>query len=80
MPTNDHTTIRNEESIDTAPLDGTEIEVLADGEWQPVMWSERPVCMLGPTAYWPPGWVTSPACETDCNLPLDVQPTHWRPM
>lgn len=72
--------IRNEYPIDTAPLDGTEIEVLADCEWQPTMWSERPVCMLGPTYYWPPGWVTSPACQTDCNLPTDITPTHWRPM
>ena len=66
--------------METAPRDGTEIEVLECGEWQPTMWSERPVCMLGSLYYWPPGWVTSPSCNTDNNLPLDIKPTHWRPI
>ena len=66
--------------IETAPRDGTEIEVLEDGEWQPVMWSNERCCILGARAgAFPPGWATSPACNTDLNLPVDVNPTHWRP-
>lgn len=67
--------------IQIAPKDGREIEINYGTEDKPedvclAFWSERPVCMLGPTAYFPSGWATSgPA--TDRNLPLDP-PNYWR--
>jgi hypothetical protein len=37
--------------IDTAPRDGTEIELLVDGEWQPAVWSNERCCILS-SASW----------------------------
>lgn len=63
--------------METAPRDGTEIEVIEGGT---VFWSERPVCMLGSrNGGFPPGWATGHNSGTDYNLPVDP-PTHWRPL
>ena len=66
------------QSMDTAPCDGTEIE----GEYEDgpclIMWSERPVCMLGQrNGGFPEGWATAYSGGTDANLPMD-EPTRWR--
>lgn len=65
--------------IETAPKDGTEIEMLTvDNEVVRAVWSERPVCMLGSRCGgFPPGWATPFPGDTDPNLPLDAG-THWR--
>jgi hypothetical protein len=66
--------------IDTAPRDGTSIEVnygtVENPEVCLAVWSERPVCMGGPLIRYPPGWATN-GDETDSNLPLDP-PNYWR--
>ena len=68
--------------IATAPKTGIEIEVsYGDGSdpkeitW--AFWSDRPVCMGGPTVYIKPGWATGHNSGTDYNLPLD-EPKMWR--
>lgn len=68
--------------LSTAPLDGTEIEVLDEcGEWQAVVWSDGPVCLGGPPhGCYPAGWATGPSSGTDLNLPLNVTATRWRPL
>lgn len=68
--------------IETAPKTGIEIEIsYGDGNDAEntcfAMWSDRPVCMGGPTVYNKPGWVTGPSGECDTNLPLDP-PKLWR--
>ena len=65
-----------------APQDGTEIEIgyqLMSGKIAPcfAVWSERPVCMLGPRSAYPPGWATGPSSRAESNLPLDP-PRYWR--
>ena len=66
--------------MDVAPKDGTEIEGFYDGLPAIVMWSQRPVCMLGERCGgFPPGWAvghSDPNCDT--NLPMDP-PEFWRP-
>lgn len=61
-----------------APYDGTEVEVKWEsGDVSTACWSERPVCMGGPTVYREPSWATGPNSGTDRNLPLD-EPQWWR--
>ncbi len=60
----------------TAPRDGTEIRAKyfdqSDDEADYIVWSERPVCMLGPVnGGFPPGWATGRSSDTDTNLPID---------
>jgi hypothetical protein len=56
--------------ISTAPRDGTEIIGIYDeGEFQ-IFWSDRPVCMGGPTVMLKPGWATC-GQGVDYNLPMD---------
>jgi hypothetical protein len=69
--------------IDTAPKDGTTIEV-SYGDGSNVsdnclaFWSERPVCMLGSVnGGFPPGWAIAIESDADTNLPLDP-PILWR--
>lgn len=68
---------------ENAPRDGTEIEVGCkepDGSISEstAMWSDRPVCMLGPVnGGFPAGWATGFNSGTDTNLPID-QPDFWR--
>lgn len=67
--------------ISTAPKDGTVIEInygTAENpeENQLAFWSERPVCMGGPTVYIKSGWATA-GDNVDKNLPLDT-PNFWR--
>lgn len=70
--------------IETAPKDGTEIEVNYGTPEKPedvceAFWSQRPVCMLGNrNGGFPPGWATT-GNKTDKNLPLDP-PKYWRPL
>lgn len=70
--------------IETAPKDGTVIEVnygTADNPQEvcTAFWSDKPICMLGPrNGTFPPGWATS-GYECDKNLPLDP-PNFWRPI
>lgn len=62
----------------SAPKDGTTIEGLYDeGDIALICWSQRPVCMGGPTVYNKPGWATAPESDTDTNLPMDT-PLLWR--
>lgn len=68
-------------STDLAPKDGTVIEINYGTELLPedvceAAWSERPVCMGGPTVYNKPGWATAGG-DVDKNLPLDP-PNFWR--
>lgn len=65
--------------LDSAPRDRSEIELLHEGgEISSAVWSQRPVCMLGPVnGGFPPGWATSGADDCDSNLPLR-EVTHWR--
>ena len=67
------------QSIETAPKDGTEIEVeWADDDQSTVFWSDRPVCMLGSrNGGFSPGWATGYESGTDYNLPVDP-PKRWR--
>lgn len=69
--------------IDTAPKDGTTIEVAHDNEGEETsfaFWSDRPVCMLGERCGgFPPGWATAPEQNTDNNLPLS-EVIMWRPI
>lgn len=67
------------QTIETAPYDGTEIEVSYNGEdITTAFWSDRPICMLGSrNGGHEPGWATGYNSGTDYNLPLD-EPTHWR--
>lgn len=70
--------------ISTAPHDGTEIYIKdfgqTDDQAGTAVWSQRPVCMLGPVnGGYPPGWATGPNSGTDNNLPLDT-PDLWREM
>jgi len=64
--------------IETAPRDGTEIIGIYDnGDEVAIVWSERPVCILGHRAGgFPEGWATS-GRDTDGNLPMD-EPEYWR--
>lgn len=65
--------------IITAPRTGITIEVCNQVGEEPWLacWSDRPVCMGGPTVYRPPGWATPVDGDTDSNLPLD-EPVWWR--
>lgn len=66
-------------SMAEAPKDGTAIIALYEGDEEAsVMWSERPVCMLGSRCGgFPPGWATD-GSDTDGNLPVE-EPLMWRP-
>lgn len=56
--------------METAPKDGTEIVLhYPDGSSIWAFWSERPVCMGGPTVYQKPQWASGPSGDTDTNLP-----------
>lgn len=59
--------------MDTAPKT-TIIGLYEEGPMK-ITWSDRPVCMGGPTVSYPPGWATS-GIYTDDNLPMDP-PTAW---
>ena len=65
--------------LEDAPRDGTSIIGLYDDDEEAaIMWSERPVCMLGlRCGGFPAGWATD-GTETDRNLPMDA-PKAWRP-
>ena len=65
-------------SIETAPRDGRElIGVYENGEEVSMVWSRRPVCMLGQrNGGFPAGWATS-GRDTDRNLPID-EPHYWK--
>ena len=66
------------QDIATAPKDGTEIEGLYDGMPAIIMWSDRPVCMLGSrNGGFPPGWAAGYSADCDTNLPMDP-PEAWR--
>lgn len=70
--------------MENAPRDGTEIEIgyLVGNEIDAcvAMWSDRPVCMLGPrNGGFPEGWATGFSSHADTNLPLDP-PDFWRPL
>lgn len=69
----------NKQPIETAPKDGDSIiGIYDDGAECAIMWSERPVCMMGSRAGGhPAGWATD-GTETDYNLPMDA-PRYWRP-
>ena len=63
--------------MDTAPKDGTPIEGKYGDEVYGIVWSSRPVCMLGSKlGGFPPGWATDGE-DTDSNLPMDP-PEAWR--
>lgn len=67
--------------ISTAPKTGIVIEINYGTPETPkdvclAVWSQRPVCMGGPTVFRNPGWATV-GDETDKNLPLD-EPNFWR--
>lgn len=68
------------EPIETAPKDGRTIEFNYRTPDKPeislVFWSDRPVCMGGPTVYNKPGWATA-GDDVDKNLPLDPA-KYWR--
>lgn len=65
--------------IEDAPHDGSSIIGLYDdGDEAAIMWSDRPVCMLGSRCGgYPAGWATD-GTDTDYNLPMDT-PKAWRP-
>lgn len=65
--------------MEDAPRDGLSIIGLYDdGQEAAIMWSDRPVCMLGSRCGgYPPGWATD-GTDTDRNLPMDP-PKVWRP-
>ena len=70
-------------TMETAPKDGRDIEIsYGDGSNAEdnclAFWSERPVCMGGPTVMHKPGWATAGNDKCDKNLPLDP-PKLWRP-
>jgi hypothetical protein len=68
--------------IAEAPRDGTEIEGFDEigQSCGVVMWSNRPVCMLGPiNGGHKPGWATGFSSDTDANLPVEA-PVRWRPL
>lgn len=63
--------------IESAPKDGTVIEINYGTIELPedvclALWSQRPVCMGGPTVYNKPGWATA-GDKVDKNLPLDTK-------
>lgn len=62
--------------MDTAPKDRTIIGNYGNGEHASISWSDRPVCMGGPTVYHKPGWATPAGGVTDSNLPMDA-PESW---
>lgn len=68
--------------MDTAPRDGSTIELAYDEDGKETclaMWSEKPVCMLGPrNGTFPPGWATPIEADCDTNLPLSDPPLMWR--
>ena len=68
------------DDMDDAPRDGSSIIGLySDDEECAIMWSDRPVCMLGSrNGRFPEGWATD-GTETDANLPMD-EPLAWRPI
>lgn len=67
--------------IEIAPKDGRTIEFNYGTEQEPetalVFWSNKPVCMGGPTVYIKPGWATAAEGNTDTNLPMDAA-EFWR--
>jgi hypothetical protein len=64
--------------MQTAPKDGrTIIGKYGEGEEELIFWSDRPVCMGGPSVYNHAGWATSPEGDTDSNLPRDA-PMAWK--
>ena len=64
-------------SMEDAPRDGTGIIGLYNDGEAMIVWSKRPVCMLGPVnGGYPPGWATY-GPDTDSNLPMDA-PKAWR--
>lgn len=72
--------IDNWQPIATAPKDGRTIIVSWDEDGSNhdfAMWSDRPVCMGGPTVYNRPGWAVAPEGQAGTNLPLD-EPLLWK--
>ena len=68
------------QGMESAPTDGRDIEVLYNNDTAVyvAMWSDRPVCMLGPiNGGHPEGWATGNESRTDTNLPMDT-PDYWR--
>lgn len=64
--------------MEDAPRDGSSIVGLYDDGEAVIMWSERPVCMLGSRCGgYPAGWATN-GDGVDRNLPMDA-PKMWRP-
>lgn len=58
-------------TIDSAPKDREILGLHSDGSESPMFWSEKPICMLGPTnGSFPPGWATGISGESETNLPL----------
>lgn len=67
--------------IETAPKDGTIIEVSYDLELKErclAKWSDDRHCMLGRRAgSFPVGWATTEECPCEKDLPLDT-PLIWK--
>lgn len=64
--------------MNSAPKDGTTIIGKYGNDEHPIVYSERPVCMLGSRdGGLPPGRATSGDDSTDSNLPMD-EPEMWR--
>lgn len=63
--------------MEMAPRDEN-IVGLINGDEVAMVWSEKPICMLGPrNGTFSPGWATPIGGSTDSNLPLD-EPVAWR--
>ena len=70
--------------IETAPRDGTVIDLWADGErWPDCYWGKRRYWSVDgdetKTSAWlmePPDWIWATMNE---RIPCDVAPTHWMP-